>query len=209
MAPGFATIVCDPPWRFSTSLPGFGKKEGEVWKRPGSVVPYATMTDAQIAALPLAQLAAPDCHLYLWLPNAKIEQGYRIARGWGWEPSIMLVWAKAPRGFAGFPTYSIATEFVLFCRRGTLRPLRRYPRNWWHWKRGRHSAKPPEFLAIVEEVSPGPRLELFARGAGRPGWDQWGDECASHPGVAATLARVTEDEGWRQLGLSRGARRRA
>lgn len=169
----YQTIVIDPPWRYPTSLPGFGKKHGDVWKRPGSVVPYPTLTIAEIAALPIATLAAPDCHLYLWTTNAHLEAAYGVARAWGWTPSILLVWAKAPRGMSGFPTWNICTEFVLFCRRGTLRPLKRQPRNWFAWKRGKHSAKPPEFLAMVEETSPGPRVEVFARER-REGWASLG-----------------------------------
>jgi N6-adenosine-specific RNA methylase IME4 len=44
---------------------------------------------------------------------------------------------------------------------------------WWKWKRGPHSAKPPAFLDLVEQVSPEPRVELFARDQ-RLGWDSWG-----------------------------------
>jgi N6-adenosine-specific RNA methylase IME4 len=203
----YATVYVDPPWRYSTSLPGFGKKEGEVWKRPGSVVPYPTMTIAQIAALPIGQIGARDSHLYLWMTNAFVEAGYRIARQWGWEPSILLPWCKAPRGFAGFPTYSIATEYLLFCRRGTLRPLMRWPRNWFEYKRGKHSAKPPEFAEIIELVSPGPRCELFARD-NRAGWASWGNECASDPGIAAIMASVIGSEAWNLSGQT-SARSRA
>jgi N6-adenosine-specific RNA methylase IME4 len=87
-----------------------------------------------------------------------------VTRPWGFEFSTLLVWAKPITGqVAGFPTYNCRTEFVLFCRRGSLKPLSRTPGNWWEWKRGAHSVKPPAFMDIVEEVSPGPYLELFAR----------------------------------------------
>jgi len=54
-------------------------------------------------------------------------------------------------------------------------PYARHPSTWWAWPRGAHSAKPDAFLDIVEQVSPGPYVELFARRA-RFGWDYWGDE---------------------------------
>lgn len=44
---------------------------------------------------------------------------------------------------------------------------------WWQWKRGPHSTKPPAFLDVVEQISPGPYVELFARQP-RLGWDSWG-----------------------------------
>lgn len=172
--PEYRTIVVDPPWRYPTSLPGFGAKSGDVWKRPGSVVPYPTLTIAEIAALPMAAIAAPDCHLYLWTTNAHLEAAFSVARAWGFKPSITLVWAKAPRGMSGFPTWNICTEFVLFCRRGTLKPLARQPRNWFEWKRGKHSEKPGEFLSMVAATSPGPRVEVFARRA-HPDFDALGD----------------------------------
>ena len=40
-----------------------------------------------------------------------------------------------------------------------------------------HSRKPDEIYDIIENCSPGPYLELFAR-HGREGWVQWGDELA-------------------------------
>ena len=49
----------------------------------------------------------------------------------------------------------------------------RVDRSWWEWPRGPHSVKPPAFLDVVEQVSPSPRVELFAR-APRLGWDAWG-----------------------------------
>lgn len=194
----YATVVVDPPWRFPTSLPGFGKKEGDNWKRPGSVVPYPTLTIEQIALLPISEIAAKQAHLYLWTPNAFIEQAYPLARAWGFVPSIMLVWAKPPRGFAGFPTYAIATEYLLFCRRGGLKPLMRWPRNWFTYPRGKHSAKPPEFLEIIEQVSPGPRLEMFARTT-REGWSCWGNEITSDPGVDAIMQATLRRADFRLL----------
>jgi N6-adenosine-specific RNA methylase IME4 len=71
------------------------------------------------------------------------------------------------------------TEFIIFAGRGSLAPLSRCPRQWWEWHRGAHSAKPEAFLDMVEQVSPGPYLELFARRQ-RLGWDTWGNEAFEH-----------------------------
>jgi hypothetical protein len=78
--------------------------------------------------------------------------------------------------------YGISTEFFLYARRGRLAPLSRVRGTWFSWKRpydsrGKpmHSAKPHEFYDLVTTVSPGPRLEMFARRA-REGWDSWGDQ---------------------------------
>lgn len=170
----FRTIVVDPPWTFPTSLPGFGRKQGDEWKRPGSKPPYPTMTIAEIAALPIRHIAAKDAHLYFWTPQAFLPEAFRIVKGYGFTYSTMLHWIKPKRGRPGFPTWPTWVEYCLFCRRGTLRSLRMWDTNVFHFPRGPHSRKPPEFLAMFEQTSPGPRVELFAREA-RPGWTPVGN----------------------------------
>lgn len=126
----------------------------------------------QIAALPVADLAHPDgAHLYLWATN-----GFLFRR------STVCVWAKTPMGGGLGGAFGISTEFWIYARHGQLAPLTRVRGTWFNWKRPydergkpRHSAKPGEFFQLVETVSPGPRVELFARDA-RAGWDNWGDQ---------------------------------
>lgn len=50
---------------------------------------------------------------------------------------------------------------------------------YFHWPRAKqHSRKPDEMFALVERVSPGPYLEMFARRR-RPGWAAMGDQVAA------------------------------
>jgi hypothetical protein len=81
--------------------------------------------------------------------------------------------------------WGITTEFVLFARRGTLPATGRVVGTWFNVKRPydrrgkpQHSAKPQHFYDLIERVSPGPYLELFARKE-RAGWTTWGDELGS------------------------------
>jgi N6-adenosine-specific RNA methylase IME4 len=191
----YATIVADPPWRYKTTLPGFmnPKRDAHLMVQRGmrtrrearrSVTPYPTMSIEEIAALPVADLAAKDAHLYLWTTSTHLPHAFGIVEAWGFKYSTLLVWCKRPRGSAGFPTYSIRTEYVLFCRRGSLRAKERQERNWWEWARGPHSQKPEHFLDMVETVSPGPYLEMFSR-RHRLGWDVMGDEVNSSVEVSA------------------------
>ena len=175
---GFQCIVADPPWRIDlcrkTPHHRSGQKNGESWR--GALIQqlnYPTMSDAEILALcpPVAETA----HLYLWTVNAKIEMAYQVAREWGFRPSSLLVWAKTPRGLGLGGTYCNTAEFCLFARRGTHPAKRRVETTWWNWKRGKHSQKPEAFQDIVETVSPGPYLEMFAR-RHREGWTVWGNE---------------------------------
>jgi N6-adenosine-specific RNA methylase IME4 len=132
------------------------------------------MTVDEIADLPVSDLAERDAHLYLWTTNRFLREAYYIAEAWGFTPVKPLVWCKAPMGFMGRP-FTSSAEFILFARRGVLRHAADAGRQWWEWPRSAHSAKPEAFLDLVEQVSPAPRLEMFARRA-RFGWDYWGDE---------------------------------
>lgn len=178
----YRTIVADPPWRMPSGGPRAGTK---VWN-PGvpSSLPYKTMCFKEIAELPVGSLAEDDAHLYLWTTNATLEASYDIVRDWGFRASQLLVWAKTPRGLGMGGAFTTTTEFVLFCRRGSLRHIDKQDTSWWNWKRGKHSAKPDAFLDIVEQVSPGPYVELFARRA-RFGWDYWGNESLGTAELAA------------------------
>lgn len=172
----YRTIVADPPWDVAAG-PRSLHDPGERTRK----LTYRTMTVDEISSL--SPPAEPDAHLYLWTINAHIPDAYRVAIAWGFKPSTLLVWAKNPKGRGLGGIFSIATEYVLFARRGSLSAHGRVDRNWWLWKRGEHSAKPEAFLDIVEQVSPGPYLEMFARRQ-RLGWDTWGNEALNHVEIA-------------------------
>lgn len=188
---GYASIVADPPWpqQGGGSLmgrEGFLDAGGE-----SQPLPYKTMSLAAIAAMPVADLAAADAHLYLWTTSGFLDAAFDVVAAWGFTYSTTLVWAKKPIGYGLGGAYGIATEFVLFARRGSLPAKQKVGRNWFDWKRPydergkpKHSAKPPEFFQVVEMVSPGPYLELFARTA-RNGWDAWGDQAPEPVDLAA------------------------
>jgi N6-adenosine-specific RNA methylase IME4 len=120
-------------------------------------------------------LADENAHLYVWTINRYVEETYDVARAWVFEPKTLLTWAKRPMGLGPGGAFSQTSEHILFCRRGRDISKARIDTTWWSWPRGRHSAKPDAFQDIVEQVSPGPYVELFAR-RDRLGWDTWGNE---------------------------------
>ncbi len=150
-------------------------------KPTSTAIPYPAMSLAEIADLPVEQLAARDSHLYLWTTNRYLRDSYGIAEAWGFTPVATLVWAKASKGLFG-GAFINNTEFIIFCRRGSLSNIGKSRTRWWTWPRSAHSQKPEAFLDIVESVSPGPYLELFAR-RNRLGWDTWGNESLEHVGI--------------------------
>jgi N6-adenosine-specific RNA methylase IME4 len=175
----YRTIVLDPPWRY-TQVPTVRSGSGVSAEHQ-----YPTMTTEEIAALPVADRAADRAHLYLWVTNPVLLgarpsirghiEPLEIVRAWGFEPKALLTWHKL--GILGLGFYFRGdTEHVIFATRGEL-GIAAADRvsNHFAAARGRHSEKPDRFYEIVERVSPGPYLELFARRR-RVGWDVWGNE---------------------------------
>ncbi len=172
----FSTILADPPWRFSN-------RTGKMAPEHRRLSRYATLKLDEILALPVAQVARPTAHLYLWVPNAFLAEGLEVLKRWGFTYKTNIVWYKVrkdggpDRRGVGFYFRNV-TELVLFGTRGTaartLAPGRRQE-NLLATRKREHSRKPDELYGIVEACSPGPYLELFARRS-RPGWHQWGDQ---------------------------------
>ena len=182
----FRCIVADPPWpmkRNSGTLYPGATDTPPMKARP---LDYPVMPVADIAALPVRDLAADGCHLYLWTTQAFLRDAYTVLDAWGFKQGALLVWSKPPKGVVG--TWVCSAEFCIFARRGTLAAKRRHIGTVFNWSRGRHSAKPEAFQDMVETVSPGPYLELFARRK-REGWTCWGNEVEANPTVEGRTAK--------------------
>jgi N6-adenosine-specific RNA methylase IME4 len=159
----YRTIVADPPWRF-----GSAATKADARKH------YDTMALDDICALPVADVAADDAHLWLWILNGMVEQGYRVVREWGFSPLTLVTWCKPQPGVGHYLRNN--TEHCVLASRGEpMTPENKPISTWFKWPRGAHSAKPDAFYDLVEHVSPGPYVEMFARRA-RFGWDYWGDQ---------------------------------
>ena len=171
----YATILADPPWRFLN-------RTGKVAPEHRRLSRYTTLTTKEIGSLPVCKITAPESHLYLWVPNALLAEGLQVMNDWGFTYKTNIVWHKVrkdggPDGRGVGFYFRNTTELVLFGIRGRLRTLKpgRKQVNIILSRKREHSRKPDELYDIIEQCSPGPYLELFARG-GREGWTQWGNE---------------------------------
>ncbi|MGH9487209.1 MAG: MT-A70 family methyltransferase [Terriglobales bacterium] len=175
----FGAILIDPPWRFTN-------RTGKVAPEHRRLRRYATLTLSEIAALPVAGLAAPGCHLYLWSPNALLPEALQVMQAWGFRYKTNLVWYKirkdgGPDGRGVGFYFRNVTELLLFGIRGrqrTLAPGRRQV-NLLLSRKEEHSKKPDAIYDLIERCSPGPYCELFSRRR-MPGWTQWGDELGTY-----------------------------
>ena len=176
----FATILADPPWQFRN-------KTGKIAPEHRRLNRYATLALDEILSLPVPEVAATTSHLYLWVPNALLPLGLSVMEAWGYTYKTNIVWHKVrkdggPDGRGVGFYFRNVTEMLLFGVRGkgarTLSAGRRQV-NYLATRKREHSRKPDEQYALIESCSPGPYLELFARGS-RPGWVCWGKEAENY-----------------------------
>jgi N6-adenosine-specific RNA methylase IME4 len=172
----FRSILADPPWQFQN-------RTGKMAPEHKRLARYSTMKLDEIAGLQVESVAESTAHLYLWVPNALLPVGIRVLQAWGFEYKSNIVWHKVrkdggPDGRGVGFYFRNVTEMILFGVRGknarTLAPGRRQV-NFIATRKREHSRKPDEVYDLIESCSPGPYLELFARGK-RRNWTVWGNE---------------------------------
>lgn len=195
----FGTILADPPWRFTN-------RTGKMAPEHRRLSRYSTLTVGEIAEIPVANVIGEQAHLYLWVPNALIAEGLAVMKAWGFCYKSNIVWFKTRRDGGpdgrgvGFYFRNV-TEVLLFGVHGhlrTLAPGRRQVNIIISQKR-EHSRKPDEQYGIIEACSPGPFLELFARGQ-RQGWSQWGHQAHSYSPSWPTYANHSQAPSVRREG---------
>jgi N6-adenosine-specific RNA methylase IME4 len=157
----FSAIVIDPPWRYDN-----------VATRGAAEDHYPTMSLDELAAMELP--AADNAHLYLWVTNGFLREGFGLVDAWGFTYKTILTWCKPQIGMGNW--FRNTTEHVLFGVRGRHPTLRNDVPTHFTAPRTRHSAKPESFYDLVESCSPGPWVDMFSRNRGRFGWHTWGNE---------------------------------
>lgn len=171
----FGTILADPPWQFMN-------RTGKMAPEHKRLSRYSTLRLEEIMEIPVSKIAKEESHLYLWVPNALLPEGLEVLNSWGFQYKTNLIWHKirkdgGPDGRGVGFYFRNTTELILFGVRGNLRTLApgRRQVNIIRSQKREHSKKPDELYDIIQSCSPGPYLELFARG-NRKGWTQWGDQ---------------------------------
>lgn len=183
----FEDILADPPWRWKAySAKGLEKSPEKH---------YPTMAIHDVMRMPVAAIAARDCHLWLWCPGPMVAVGAHceVMRAWGFTPSSdALVWVKTtdaamPGRLVRFDERLFAfgqgkttrknVEYCFLGRKGAPPRISASIRQLILTPKREHSRKPHEARERIEAYS-GPcrlRIELFAREAA-PGWSCWGND---------------------------------
>jgi N6-adenosine-specific RNA methylase IME4 len=171
----YKTLLIDPPWPYNRQ---WNKgSEAAICQADDQPMPYNQMRVGDIAALPINNLMAENCDVYLWATQKYLPDAFNVLSIWGLKYCQTLTWCKTPRGLGQGGLYCPTSEFLILARKGRM-PVgkRRQDSTWWNITRTQaHSQKPDFFHELIEGQSDGPRLELFARRS-QDGWDVWGDE---------------------------------
>lgn len=193
----YACIYADPPWKFKVFSEKGEGRSADAW--------YDCLTIDQICAIPVAELAAPDCVLLMWVTDPFLREGFRVLDAWGFQyKTVGLYWAKSS-GRVPLAEFNMETGIV------DINYTNNWPIGTGYWTRANpeqcllatrghpkrqnadvpklivaprreHSRKPDEAYERIERLCGGPRIELFARQR-RPGWDCLGNEAESGPGI--------------------------
>jgi N6-adenosine-specific RNA methylase IME4 len=198
----YGAILADPPWAFQTWWSGRASKLPSPKKKfsypsRATVAAYEVMREDDLNALPVGQLAAENCVLFLWTCWPVLQWSLRTIEAWGFEyKTCGFCWVKAHAGqiemfqddieahmTLGYWTRS-NSEVCLLATRGKPKRLNADVRQGIIAPRREHSRKPDGIHERIERLVSGPYLELFARQK-RPGWDVWGNETEKFQPVAA------------------------
>ena len=171
----YGVILADPPWRFQN-------RTGKMAPEHKRLNRYETLLLEEIKEIPVHLVSAKNSHLYLWVPNALLKEGLEVMEAWGFKYKSNIIWHKVrkdggPDGRGVGFYFRNTTEVILFGVRGSLRTLKpgRKQVNIIRTQKQEHSRKPDELYDIIEQCSPGPFLEVFARGK-RKNWDVFGNQ---------------------------------
>jgi N6-adenosine-specific RNA methylase IME4 len=155
-------LYVDPPWPY--------RNQGT---RAATDNHYHTLSLDEIAAIPVRELAGEKSHLHLWTTNAHLPVAFSLIESWGFDYKSCLVWMKPQMGIGNY--WRVSHEFLLLGVRGGLAFENHAQKSWLEVNRQQHSQKPEEFRELIEQASPGPYLELFARKQVQ-GWTVWGKQ---------------------------------
>lgn len=184
---GYRVLLADPPWRYLVRSPkGMGKSPDRH---------YSTMTIQELCDMPVRDLAAKDCVLFMWVIDSHVMLAKQVVEAWGFKfKTVGFYWAKTNADGSfwmntghwtranlehAYECYFGETEQeVERCFLNTVGAPNRVGKGVRRLivaPRREHSRKPDEIYTQIEALVDGPYLELFGRQE-RNGWSTHGNE---------------------------------
>ena len=172
----YGVILADPPWDYGSKAPTERMRPCvAAGAHPASANHYyQTMKMRDIKALPVSSFSAESSVLFLWATTPLLPDAIDTMKAWGWKYKTAITWHKTNRDCMGY-WFRVCTEHLLVGVRGKPKAFRSMQRTLLESPRGKHSEKPESSYELIEAVTTGPRLELFARRK-RGDWHTWGNE---------------------------------
>lgn len=166
----YGVIVADPEWRFEP----YSRETGMDRAADNH---YPTSVTEVIATRDVPSIAADDCVLFLWATVPMLRDALRVMEVWGFEYKSHAIWDKVHIGTGYW--FRNRHELLLVGTKGDI-PAPAMGDQFasvMTIARKEHSAKPEQFLELIEQYFPSlPKIELNRRGPARLGWDAWGNE---------------------------------
>lgn len=175
----YSIIYADPPWSFSSKeLQKYGGKRFTSIEKH-----YQTQSKNWIKSLPVLDITASDCALFLWSTDSHLKEAIETIESWGFKYiTIAFVWEKLTslgKTVANLGAWTMKNyEICLFGTKGTMLKYKKTNNIYQKVAAERtvHSKKPDKVRKNIEELFGDlPRIELFAR-QHTSGWDVWGNE---------------------------------
>lgn len=170
----YRVIYADPPWKYGDERAGLAD-----YSDSAAAAQYPTMPLADICAMDVKGMAAPDSVLFLWATFPLLPEALEVVKAWGFTYKTAFVWDKQRANMGNY--HNACAELLLIGTRGSCTPEidTRFPQVQ-SIARGRHSEKPEHWRRVIDGMYPsGPRVELFRRGDVPVGWATWGNEAAA------------------------------
>jgi N6-adenosine-specific RNA methylase IME4 len=184
-------IYSDPPWSYENKSTGGSMKSGVENK-------YSTMTNEDIATMPIADITEKDCICFMWVTVPLLPEGLGTLKAWGFKYKTMLTWRKIMSMGMGY-WFRGQTEHLIIGVKGNVKAFRQQKSNFYESevfeidqcyqsKAGKHSQKPHYFRELINKAvqvsfETPVKLELFARSREGffpdleyEGWDVYGNE---------------------------------
>jgi N6-adenosine-specific RNA methylase IME4 len=178
MSKKYNIIYADPAWSYDFKEPTASKggAKGSGYSA-GVNYYYGTMTTKQILELPVKNICGKGCVLFLWATNPLLPEALETMKAWGFKYKTMITWHKERCKGMGY-WFRGHTEHILVGVKGNVKAFRSLEHNIKKLPVEKHSKKPDEFRKMIDAVSFGNKIELFAREK-HEGWDCWGNEVES------------------------------
>jgi len=198
----FKAILADPPWLWKSWGKWRGQRKGMAPVGGRDVANHYDLSETEdICQLPVAELSAEDCVLFLWATWPMLDHAFAVISDWGFEyKTCAFIWAKAHANqlemfqdhidpYMGLGYWTRAnSEPCLLATRGHPKRMNADVKQAIIEPRREHSRKPDCIYERIERLVEGPYLELFAR-TERPGWTAWGNEVGKFKHAGSSLGR--------------------